>query len=381
MQSGDELNRNDRRPGTRRLLLVLPFLHFGVGRLAADLAAAAVRDGWSIDVLTCGGVADAGDDDPRLAAEVRNLGGMLHRADVFSRRPEDMQAASGRVGAICEQRGIAFVHAFTAPAAAAALGHRPVIASVVGWSPDKATWQRAMDAALLERCTMVTTVSDAMYAELHAAGLTRRDVRLIRNGVALEPSRDLECVDTTVPLRRIGVMAQLVPRKGVDIVLRALARVNALLWQELTIAGTGADANELQSLSADLLPGRRVAWVGNVPVHAWLERVDVVVVPSRSDALPLVLLQAMAYGRPVIASAIGGIPEAASHPDEVLLFEAGDARGLADALAQTLADPAAALRRCRAARRRIERDFSLAATAARYLHCYTELPYATAPAS
>jgi glycosyltransferase involved in cell wall biosynthesis len=228
---------------------------------------------------------------------------------------------------------------------------------------------------------MVSTVSDAMHAELRAAGLTRSDVRVIRNGVALEPSRDLDRVNTTVPLGRIGVMAQLVARKGVDVLLQALGRLNRVLWQELIVAGSGEQAADLHTLSAELLPGRRVTWVGNVPVHSWLDQVDVVVVPSRSDALPLVLLQAMAYGRPVIASAVGGIPEAASHPDEVLLVEAGDAGALADALTETLGDPDAALRRCRAARRRIERDFSLAATNRRYLRCYAELSCATASAS
>ncbi len=382
MEGEDEFIENDGRPGPRRrLLLSLPFLHLGVGRLALDLAAAATRDGWSVDLLTCGGVAEAGADDPALVAEAHTRRVAIHRANVFSRRAEDMRETSLRVGGICEERGIAFVHAFTAPAAAAALSHRPVLSSVVGWSPDKAPWQRAMDVTLLQRCAMVSTVSDAMHAELRAAGLTRSDVRVIRNGVALEPSRDLDRVNTTVPLGRIGVMAQLVARKGVDVLLQALGRLNPVLWQELIVAGTGEQAADLQTLSAELLPGRRVTWVGNVPVHSWLDQVDVVVVPSRSDALPLVLLQAMAYGRPVIASAVGGIPEAASHPDEVLLVDAGDARALADALAQTLGDPDAALRRCRAARRRIERDFSLAATNRRYLRCYAELSCATASAS
>ena len=364
----------DRRPAAHaRLLLALPFLHFGVGRLALDLATLAVSRGWPVDVLTCGGVRGIGDDDPALLAELRALGGTLHEADVFSRGPADMESASARVGSICRDRNIAFIHAFTAPAAAAGLAHRPVMASVVGWAAEKATWQRVMDAAVLDRCAIVTAVSEAMRAEVHAAGLTRRDVRLIRHGVALEPFRDLSGVHPAVPLRRIGVMAQLVPRKGVDVLLRAVARLSPEIWQELIIAGTGEAAAHLQSLSGDLLPSGRVMWAGTMSTQAFFERVDLVVVPSRSDALPLVLLQAMAYGRPVVATAVGGIPEAASHPDEVLLAEPDDPPALAGALARTLSDPEGALRRCRAARRRIERDFSWETTAMRYLECYAEL--------
>jgi glycosyltransferase involved in cell wall biosynthesis len=146
------------------------------------------------------------------------------------------------------------------------------------------------------------------------------------------------------------------------------------IWQELIVAGTGEAAAHLQSLSGDLLPAAgRVMWVGTMSTPAFFERVDLVVVPSRSDALPLVLLQAMAYGRPVVATAVGGIPEAASHPDEVLLVEPDDPPALAGALTRTLSDPETALRRCRAARRRIERDFSWERTAMRYLECYAEL--------
>jgi glycosyltransferase involved in cell wall biosynthesis len=372
MERQGEPDGDGRRPTARgRLLLALPFLHFGVGRLALDLAAAAASRGWSIDVLTCGAVGITG-DDPALLEEVRVLGGALHRADVFSRQPADMQTASAVVAAICRDRNIAFIHAFTAPAAAAGLDHRPVMASIVGWAPEKSGWQRAMDAAVLERCALVTAVSAAMRAEVQAAGLVRRDVRVIRNGVALGPSRDLTRADPTVRLTRIGVMAQLVARRGVDVLLRATVQLNPAIWQELIIAGTGEDEAHLRSLSA-LLPAARVNWAGIVSTQSFFERVDLVVVPSRSDALPMVLLQAMAYGRPVVASAVGGIPEAASHPDEVLLVEPDDPEALAGALTRTLSDPEAALRRCRAARQRIERDFSLAGTAMRYLECYAEL--------
>jgi glycosyltransferase involved in cell wall biosynthesis len=284
-----------------------------------------------------------------------------------------MRAAAERVDAICRDRHVALIHAFTAPAAAAGLAHRPVMASVVGWGPQKADWQRSMDADLLERCALVTVVSEAVRAEVGAAGMTRPDLRLILHGVALDPSRDLDRVDPATPLTRIGVMAHLIERKGVDVLLRAVARLDPASWCELVIAGHGEAEAQLRSLSLELLPANRVTWLGSVTTTVFFARVDLVAVPSRSDALPLILLQAMAYGLPVVASAVGGIPEAASHEDEALLVAAEDEGALADALARMIGDPSAALRRARAARRRVARDFSLATTAAQYVASYAEL--------
>jgi glycosyltransferase involved in cell wall biosynthesis len=356
----------------QRLLLALPFVHFGVGRLAADLARAASAACWNVDVLTCGSTGEMR-DDPRLLDEILALGGRVHHADIFSRDPGVMRHVSDRVAAICHERRVAAIHAFTAPAAAAALRHRPVLASVVGWSPQKSALQRRLDAAVLERCDIVTSVSEAVSAELRRAGLKRPDVRVILNGVALEPSRKLRVVDPAAPLGRIGVMAHLIERKGADVLIRAMARLDPQTWESLDVAGHGEAEKGLRALSAGLLPPGRVTWLGVVSTETFFDRVDIVVVPSRADALPLVLLQAMAYGRVVVASAVDGISEAVSSPDEALLVPAGDDSALARALRLTLADPPAARRRACAARRRVERDFSLDACVAQYVKCYAEL--------
>jgi glycosyltransferase involved in cell wall biosynthesis len=168
-------------------------------------------------------------------------------------------------------------------------------------------------------------------------------------------------------------MAHFIDRKGLDVLIDAVARLPRDTWSELVLAGTGEAETALRARAGTCLPAGRVSWPGVTAIGEFFARVDVVVVPSRSDALPLVLLQAMAYGRPVIASAVGGIPEAAAHPAEALLVTADDAGALARAIEATLADPARSLERARAARRRIERDFSLAVVADRYLACYAAL--------
>ena len=111
----------------------------------------------------------------------------------------------------------------------------------------------------------------------------------------------------------------------------------------------------------------------HVEIEAFLDRVDVVVVPSRSDALPMVLLQAMAAERPVVATRVGGIPEAIDHGVHGLLVEPGDAAGIAQAIAEVLRRPDAARARAWVARRHIERQFSSSQASRAYRRCYTRV--------
>jgi glycosyltransferase involved in cell wall biosynthesis len=74
-----------------------------------------------------------------------------------------------------------------------------------------------------------------------------------------------------------------------------------------------------------------VDWCGHVSTDEFFDTIDVLVVPSRSDALPLVLLNGMAAGLPIVACRTGGIPEALL-PDEGWLVEPGNPKAIADAL-------------------------------------------------
>jgi glycosyltransferase involved in cell wall biosynthesis len=160
----------------------------------------------------------------------------------------------------------------------------------------------------------------------------------------------------------IGRVARLQPEKGIDTFLRAAARVAPLFPEaSFLVVGDGPLMEELVALSERLGLGRRVHFLGyRSDARAIIGLLDVLVVSSLSDGAPLVVLEAMGAGVPVVASAVGGIPEQIRHDGEGLLVPPGDPVALSDALLCLLRDPAYARRLGEAGRRRAVSEFGYA---------------------
>jgi glycosyltransferase involved in cell wall biosynthesis len=355
------------RPG---ILYLLPFLHFGVGRLVVDIMRAAETRGARVYLAT-GLPSGELCDDPALVEEVSAFAAGTAATDLFGRGAEAMETAEDEIARLSLEWQIDAAHAFTAIAAASAVSHTRVVATVVGWSPSKSPWQRSMDAAILRRCDVVTGVSDAVIDELWQAGLERPDVKLIRNGVDIPASPGRR--QRPARMRTLGVMAQLIERKGVDVLLRALALVPDCPFRRLVIAGSGEAEASLRELAAALSLPCEVDWAGHMSVDRFLDQIDLAVVPSRSDALPMLLLQAMAAGVPVIGTLVGGIPEAVRDGVDGILVPPDDPVLLSLALWSAAESPDLARARAESGRRRIAQEFSLDGMLAGYLACYNEV--------
>jgi len=147
-----------------------------------------------------------------------------------------------------------------------------------------------------------------------------------------------------------GLVGRLQPEKGGDVLLRAAAGVPGL---RVAVVGDGPTRCALEALAERLGMADRVAFLGFRPDAArLLAGFDVVAVPSHSDGSPLVVLEALSAGVPVVASAVGGIPDQVRDGVEGLLVPPGDPEALAAALRALLEDPARARALGEAGRRR-----------------------------
>jgi glycosyltransferase involved in cell wall biosynthesis len=163
---------------------------------------------------------------------------------------------------------------------------------------------------------------------------------------------------------RILFLGDVCDNKGIPELLAALARpqLRPLAWQML-LAGKG-DSARYQALAGSLGIGERVSFLGWVPGKAANELLassDVLVLPSRFEGLPMVVLEAMAHGLSVIATPVGAVPDAITHEETGLLVAVGDSAELAEALRRVIADATLRRRLERAARERFLRSFQITA--------------------
>jgi glycosyltransferase involved in cell wall biosynthesis len=163
-------------------------------------------------------------------------------------------------------------------------------------------------------------------------------------------------------------VARLVPDKDHDTLIAAFGQVSAAFPEaELWLLGNGPRRAALEALAAKtLLPGRVRFWPGTPDIRDFLHQASLLVLSSRYEALPNVVLEAMAAGLPVAATRVGGLPELVVPGRTGWLVPPGDAPALAAAMSQALEDADAREALCRTGREIAVADFSLEAMTRRY---------------
>ncbi|WP_291962877.1 glycosyltransferase [Chelatococcus sp.] len=164
--------------------------------------------------------------------------------------------------------------------------------------------------------------------------------KVVHNGLSEDEFSLLAHPSPAFDLLFIGELRIL---KGVDVLLDAIAllRDRGHSVPRLLIVGAGPDETAFHAQIAKLDLGSTVTMRPPSPIRHVLADARAMVVPSRAESLPYVILEAAAAGQPLIATRVGGIPEIFG-PAAARLIPPGDAPALADAIAQTLDDPARA---------------------------------------
>lgn len=163
-------------------------------------------------------------------------------------------------------------------------------------------------------------------------------------------------------------VARLVPDKDHDTLIAAFSQVSAAFPEaELWLLGDGPRRAAIEALATkNLSPGRVRFWPGQPDIRPFLHRACLLVLSSRYEALPNVVLEAMAAGLPVAATRVGGLPELVVPGRTGWLVPPGDAPALAAAMSQALGDAGAREALGRNGRERAVADFSLEAMTRRY---------------
>lgn len=179
----------------------------------------------------------------------------------------------------------------------------------------------------------------------------------------------------------LAMAAQFIPRKGHDVLLNALPQVLAAYPEaRVLLFGQGPLEDHVATrVRAEGLADRVSLWGFRADLDRVLPGVDLVIHPARMEGLGVILLQAAACGVPVVASRVGGIPDAVQHGETGILVAADDATSLAHEIVSVLARPEQLATLGRNARQRAKTVFSIPRMAASYRALYREIAAAPQP--
>ena len=368
---------------TRRILFVNNFPGPGLGGgevLVMHLVRGCVAAGWQTSVLC--------PPDTALAVQSTAAGATVK---TISMRPGSVRTIVSEIRRQAANLDVVVGTGYFTNVLArlAATGMRVRVVNLVQVDPAASLADGGSHGGLLVRnAADVTTrshtdayvaVSEAIRRALVGSGVAPARVHVVHNGVDAEAARAAARTALAVGIPAgdgslVGCVARLEKVKGVaDFVDAAAAIASQVPSARFVVAGSGSEETSLVARRDPAL-AERLAFLGDVrPVEPLLAALDVLVLPSLSEGLPTVLLEAGVLGVPVVATAVGGIPEVVEDAVTGVLVPPSQPDVLASAVTRLLHSPAAARAMGEAGRARVEREFTLERTVAGHLAVYESL--------
>jgi glycosyltransferase involved in cell wall biosynthesis len=329
------------------------------------------------DVHVAAVVAGPGAAQPFLAA----LSAAGVRTDALVLAGRAYLAERAAIARLCRQLrpDVVHTHGYRPDVLDAGIARRlgiPVVTTVHGftgggWKDRVYEW---LQCRAFRHFDAVVAVSRSLVDRLTRAGVPRSRIHEVRNAWSpLAPVLDRTAARRALGLPRdgfaIGWVGRLSHEKGPDVLVDALPHLQDLPLIASAV-GDGVMRIPLQARARALGLNGRIRWHGAVlDVARVLPAFDAFVLSSRTEGTPMVLFEAMAAGVPIVATAVGGVPDVVS-PEEAVLVAPADPFALAAAIRDVYQDPGAARARARGAHARLERDFGVAPWLERYEAIY-----------
>ncbi len=349
----------------------------GLFRHVLDLAEGQVARGHRVGVVAASSLERTPADD-RLAELASGLALGVHRipmqrqlglGDVTALRhvgrciaaakPDVVHGHGAKGGAFIRlARGAGAIRVYTPHGGSLHYGHSP-LGLLYG----------AVERLLIPRTELFLFESEfARHAFKAMIGSPRAIVRVIHNGIGRSEMTPVEPAADAADLVFVGELRRL---KGPDVLIEAIAKLHRTGRRvHAVIAGDGPERAELQASAKDAGVAEHIRFIGYVPARSAFAQGRLLVMPSRAESLPYIVLEAAAAGLPMVATRVGGVPEIFG--SEAALVPPGDAAALANAIAAALDDPAGTRAAAVRLRERVCTQFSQDAMVDGVLAAYDE---------
>ena len=226
------------------------------------------------------------------------------------------------------------------------------------------------------------TVSEMLEEHLAAEGISENKITTVYNGLELErynpqiPGQSVrEELGIGADKTLMGIIARLHPVKGHECLFKAMARViSSVPDLVLLVVGSGNERQRLEKAAEDLGLGDKVIFTGfRSDIPDVIAALDFMVLSSHSEGLGIIVMEAMAMQKPVLATNVGGIPEIVTPGKDGLLVAPGDPEALAEGIRILVEDRELAVRLGLSARKTVENRFSAKEMGAKTALLYKQL--------
>lgn len=348
----------------------------GLERVVQALAIGQQQRGHTVTVLP---ITDAWSTDHSFAGPLLRVGLDIQPLVVPNRAYQRERAELARMLAALTP-DVLHSHGYHTDVIAGSVARRRGIATVsTAHGFTRGPWRNRvyeyLDRRALRRFGAVAAVSRPLADDLRRSGVAPERIHVVPNA----------WTEVAVPLGRaearhelgldqhafvFGWVGRMTREKGLDVLVEAVALLTDAPVHVCAM-GAGPEREGEEAKARTLGVGDRIRWTGLVrEAGRYFGALDGLVLSSRTEGVPMVLLEAMAARVPIVATRVGGVPDILSI-DEALLVPAERPDALADAVRSVFLDRRAAAARAAAARARLDREFSGQAWLARYDEIYS----------